>query len=205
MMASVEAIGRISARWSDYIRRREQHLVLAKSFLYGGLVFFVMVSALVAYVVSEYDLAYFIAHRDAFTPYFETSLILGLATLLGSYFILGRRTRSRIGELSDLVDQLKGGKEGHEEAWKALAATKKMLEVLPEVARPRSQDALVFGLIAFVIATILARAPIGVLVALAVFLYFRYEGRRTYETELSRLEEQRKIFEEKMQTFAQTL
>lgn len=204
-MASMEAIGRIGARWSQHIERRGKHLALAKAFLYGGLVFFVLTSALVAYVSSEYDFSYFIIHRDLFVPYFEASILLGLGTLAASYIVLGRRTESRVGELSELVEQLKGSKGGHEEAWSALAATKKMLDVLPEIARPKSQDALVFGLIGFVVTAIFARATVGILVGLAVFLYFRYEGMKTYQTELTRLEEQRKIFEEKLQSFAQTL
>lgn len=205
IMASVEAIGRIGSRWSRYIKRREKRLVLAKSFLYGGLVFFALVSALVAYVASENDFAYFIAHREEFVPYFEASILLGLATLALSHFILSRRVEFKVRDLSELVDQLKEGSEGHEEAWRALASTKKMLDVLPEIARPRTQDALVYGLVAFAMAAVIARAPAGLLVGLAVFLYFRHEGMRTYQTELSRLEEQRRIFEEKMRSFAETL
>jgi len=205
VFASVEAIGRIGERWSEYIRRRERRLVLARSLIFGGLVFFVLTSVVVAYLVSQYDWAYFVAHRDQYVPYFGLSILLGMATLVASYIVLRRRTESKFRELSDLIGQLKADKEGHEEAWKALAATRKMLEVLPEVARPRTTDALVYGLIAFVLAAVVAKAPIGLLAGIAVFLYFRYEGRRTYETELSRLEEQRKVFEERMQSFAQSL
>lgn len=205
IMASVEAIGRIGERWSDHIRRRERRLVVAKAFLYGGLVFFALVSAVVAYVASEYDFTYFVSHRDSFVPYFEVSILLGVATLAASYLVLRRRAESKFGELSQIMDQLKEGEGGHGEAWRALAATRKMLDVLPEIARPRSQDALVYGLLAFALSAIVARAVIGIAVGLVIFLYFRYEGRRTYETELSRLEAQKKIFEERMQSFASTL
>lgn len=205
MMASVEAIGRISSRWSEYLRRRGKHLAVAKALVYGGVVFFVLVSAMVAYVASEHDLAYFVTHRDDFVPYFGASIVIGLGTVMASYFVLNRRTVAKVGELSGLVEELKGAKGGHEEAWRALAATKKMLDVLPEIARPKSQDALVYALVAFALSTAVATAPIGIIVGLVVFLYFRHEAVRTYETELSRLEEQRKIFEQKMQSFAQSL
>lgn len=205
IFASVEAIGRISSRWSDNLKRKEKHLVIAKSLVYGGVVFFALISTIVAYVVSQYDWTYFVVHQDDFAPYFQISIVAGIVTLVGSYLILNKRTESKVRELSDLVNQLKAGKAGHEEAWNALAATKKMLDILPEIARPKSQDALVYGLIGFAIAGIVARATVGILVGLAVFLYFRYEGRKTYETELSRLEEQRRVFEAKMQSFTESL
>lgn len=205
IFASVEAIGRIGGRWSEAIRRKERRLVLARSFIYAGLIFFVLTSALVAYLVSLYDWDYFVLHRGLFTPYFEAIAILGVGTLVVSYFVLSRRTETKFRELSDLISQLKPGKDGYEEAWKALAATKKMLDVLPEIARPKTQDALIYGLVAFVLGAIVARATFGLIVGVAVYLYFRYEGRKTYEFELSRLDEQRRIFEERMQSFAQSL
>ncbi len=205
VFASVEAIGRIGSRWSDYLRRRERHLVIAKSLVYGGLIFFLLVAAVISYVASEYDIAYFVAHKEQFVPYFEVAILIGVGTVVASLAILNRRTESRMREVSELVNQLKGGAGGHEEAWKALAATRKMLDALPEIARPRTQDALIYGLLSFVLVAIVARPVVGVAVALVIFLYFRYEGTKTYQTELSRLEEQRKVFEEKMQVFTQSL
>ena len=205
IFASVEAIGRIGSRWSEYLMRRERRLVVAKSLVYGGVVFFVLVAAVIAYAVSQYDITGLLAHKGDFVPYFEAAVFTGVATVVASLVVLNRRTEPKLKEVSELVEQLKAGPGGHEEAWKALAATRKMLDILPEIARPKTQDALVYGLLSFVLAAIVARAPIGIAVGLAVFLYFRYEGQKTYQTELSRLEEQRKIFEEKMQSFAQTL
>jgi hypothetical protein len=180
-------------------------LVIAKAFLFGVLVFFVIDAVVVAYVVYvlQHNLSYFASHSE-FNPYFGASVVLGVATSVASYFPLRKRTETRIRELSDLIDQLKSP-AGHEEASNALLATRKMLEALPEIAKPRYQDALVLGLIAFLVVTLTPLAAVGLFVGLAVFLYFRYEAKRTYERELASLDNQRKTFEEKMDSFAQTL
>jgi len=191
--------------WSEYLRRRQMRLVIAKAFLFGVLVFFVIDAAVVVYVVYilQHNLSYFASHSE-FNPYFGASVVLGVATSVASYFPLRKRTETRIRELSDLIDKLMSP-AGQEEASNALAATRKMLEALPEIAKPRYQDALVLGLIAFLLVTMTPLAAVGLFVGLAVFLYFRYEAKRTYERELASLDNQRKVFEEKMDSFAQTL
>ena len=62
-----------------------------------------------------------------------------------------------------------------------------------------------YAALTFLIAFFASYTLEGIFVALAVFLYFRWEGRKNYERELAKLEEQRKVFEEKMQSFAQSL
>ncbi len=205
LASSIDAIGRVSAKWSEYIQRREMRLRVAKAFLYGGLVFFVMAAGLAAYVVSQYSQPYFLSHIYDYSSYWASSILLGVITIVGSFVVLRRRSLMRFKELSGLFDQISSSKGGHEEASNALAATRKMLEVLPEIARPRYEEPLAYAALASLIATLASFAAVGLFVAVAVFLYFRWEGRRNYEKELARLEEQRKVFEEKMQSFVQTL
>lgn len=83
--------------------------------------------------------------------------------------------------------------------------TERMLELLPQLVRKRNQDALLFGIAAFVIASVLARPPIGILVGTIVWLYFRYETNRTYEGQISKIEEQRMIFERRKEEFLKNL
>ena len=77
--------------------------------------------------------------------------------------------------------------------------------LLPQLVRTRDQDSLLFGLVAFVVASILARPPVGILVGVIVWLYFRYETNRTYDRQLSKIEEQKRIFEQRKEEFLRNL
>jgi hypothetical protein len=127
-----------------------------------------------------------------------------------AYVFLGRRENPKLRELSELIARTKatrgtgdGGAQGI--TGSALLETEKILELLPQLVRTRNQDSLLFGLVAFVVASILARPPIGILVGVIVWLYFRYETNRTYDRQLAKIEEQRRIFELRKEEFLRNL
>jgi hypothetical protein len=60
-------------------------------------------------------------------------------------------------------------------------------------------------LLAFVLTVLPAKPPLALLIAVLVWLFFRYEMNKDYEKEVAKFEEQRQIFEQRKQEFLQTL
>ena len=65
-------------------------------------------------------------------------------------------------------------------------------------------------LVAIIVALILALLFTGnlgaaVVVGVAVWLYFRYETRKSYDQEITKFEEQRRILDQRKQDFLETL
>ena len=88
----------------------------------------------------------------------------------------------------------------------ALYLADKILTLLPEQVRKRGQDSLLFGVVAFIVAEIVGRnLAVAILVGAIVWLYFRYEFTKTYEQEMSKLEEQKRVFEKRKKDFMETM
>jgi len=88
----------------------------------------------------------------------------------------------------------------------AFSLTDQILTVLPEVARKRTLDSLLFGLGAFILALLVSQnLGIAVLVGAAVGLYSAYETKRSYERQISKFEEQKKNYEQRKDDFLATL
>jgi Flp pilus assembly protein TadB len=138
---------------------------------------------------------------------FLAGLISGFAT----YFLLKRKHEAQLTELSSLITEMKkieekangGGGEGITET--ALSLADKIVTLLPEIVRKRDQDSLLFGVAAFVVALFGGNFAVAILVGVIVWLYFRYEFRKTYEQEISKFEEQKRVFEQRKTDFIETL
>ena len=82
----------------------------------------------------------------------------------------------------------------------------RMMTLLPQLARKRNQDSFLFGIVAFIIVDIFVKnVAVSVLVGVIVWLYFRYETRKTYEQEIAILEEQKRVFEQRKKDFIESL
>lgn len=198
-------IGDIAQRWLAYVMKRQGRVRVAKAFLTGALMFFLLAGATIAYVMTRYSPLYFDQNRDLLLTVVGFELLGGLLGSGLSHIAFGRSKDPNLAELSDLVGQMKKSSESERSAETALHVTEKFLQDLPRLVRKRSQDALLFGLVAFVLVSILARPPIGIVVGIAVWLYFRYETNMTYNREISRLEEQKRLFEQRKKDFIETL
>jgi len=98
-----------------------------------------------------------------------------------------------------------GGEAGEGISETALSLTDKIFTLLPEMARKRDQDSLLFGVAAFVFALFGGNFAVAILVGVIVWLYFRYEFRRTYEQEISKFGEQKRVFEQRKKDFIESL
>jgi hypothetical protein len=207
---SLDSIIGISERWLSFLSRRQKQVRLAQAFLTTVLVCVGSVAVVLAVVLEQDSLAFFPAHPGTTFIILTSLLLAGGICGAVAYVLLGRRENPKLRELSELIARTKATRGIDDEAAQgitgsALLETEKILELLPQLVRTRNQDSLLFGLVAFVVASILARPPIGILVGVIVWLYFRYETNRTYDQQLSKTEEQKRVFEQRKEEFLRNL
>jgi hypothetical protein len=87
----------------------------------------------------------------------------------------------------------------------AFTLTDQIFTLLPNLARKRNQDSLLFGFAAFLVALFGGNFAVAILVGVIVWIYFRYETRKTYGEQIAKFEEQRRIFEQRKKEFIETL
>jgi hypothetical protein len=209
--------------WLGRIRRRESRVRLASSFLTTFLVFFVAGLAGIGYLILRNGWLYFMTlFQQRSTVFYAVLEIAGLAALIagfGTYFLLRRKHNARLRELTTLTKDMKeklatqgtkpsnGVNEEREGITAdALSAAEKIVTLLPELVRKRDQDSLLFGAVGFLLALLFGgNFAVAVLVGVIVWLYFRYETRKTYDEEISKLEKQKEIFEQRKKDFLETL
>jgi hypothetical protein len=212
---SLDSIIAISERWLSFLARRQKRVRLAQAFLTAVSVCVGSIAIVLAIVLEQDSLTFFLAHPGTTGIIAVSILSVGGACGAVAYVLLGRKENPKLRELSDLIARTKArrgaGGEGEEVIYaqeitgSALLETEKILELLPQLVRTRNQDSLLFGMVAFVVAAVLARPPIGILVGVIVWLYFRYETNRTYDRQISKIEEQKKIFEQRKEEFLENL
>ena len=113
-------------------------------------------------------------------------------------------------ELSALIIEMQKGAQqnvtSHGVIEDAISFVDRITTLLPELVRKRHQDSFLFGVVAFVISEVVANSfPVSVLIGAMAWLYFRYENSKTYEREISKLEQQRSAFEERRNNLMETL
>ena len=175
-------------------------------------------ASVLGFVVSQYGWPYLtVLFQDRNLAYSlaGTVLLAGLISGFATYFLLKRKHDARLKELSSLITEMKkieeeqqkvnaGGGEGITED--ALSLADKIVTLLPELVRRRNQDSLLFGVVAFIVAALVGRnIAVAILVGAMVWLYFSYETRKTYEQEISKFEEQKRVFEQRKKDFIETL
>jgi hypothetical protein len=196
---------------------------LASSFLTTVLGFVALIVVVFGSLVARNGLQYFtlLVQQDV--------ALLGAAALLFflgavtsgvvGYYLLKRNDEARLKELSSLVAQMKRkiAEEDQQEKSSSPAAGEgitenalfladKILNLLPGLVRRRSQDSILYGIVAFILAEIIGRnAAIAILVGAMVWLYFRYETRKSYDQEIAKIEEQKRVLEQRKQEFLETL
>ena len=128
--------------------------------------------------------------------------------------MLKKKHNARLKDLSSLISEMKSkvndqqqkGNSGKGITVDALSIADKIITILPEMVRKRNQDSLLFGAVAFIIAAVIGQNPaVAVLVGVLVWLFFRYETKKAYEHEISKIEDQKKEFEQRKRDFIETL
>jgi predicted membrane protein len=196
---------------------------LASSFLTTSLVFVAVGLGLSAYFFSQDQLNFHdfsqsqVSTKEKFLIFSLgiSALAAGIASGIATYFLLKRKHNEELKGVSSLVSEMKNkmgqrydkqtnGVEGI--TADALTLADKIMTLLPELVRKRNQDALLFGAVAFIIANIVGHnAAAAVIVGVIVWLFFRYEAKKARESEMSKLEEQKKVFEQRKRDFLDSL
>ena len=191
------------------LKRRERRVRIASSFLTGFLGLGIL--AIVGSIVSQSTLYYlFSLHPRVGIALLGSSFFVIFAGVIITYLLLKRRHEARLEELSALIIEMQKGAQqnvtSHGVIEDAISLVDRITTLLPELVRKRHQDSFLFGVVAFVISEVVSNSlPVSVLIGAMVWLYFRYENSKAYEREISKLQLQRRAFEEGRNNLMETL
>ena len=233
IQSSLRSIVETAESWLKRLKRRQLQVRLITSLVTLVLVFFAtLILGALALVISANLISTSSSTLTAnFNNYIQhhpnVLYAIGLPAFLTApigaiivYFVLRWRQGSRTKELSSLISQMKKRLEEYDRRQKkhssseqegglvedAFSLTDQILTVLPEVARKRSLDSLLFGLGAFILALLVAQnLGIALIVGVAVGLYSTYETKRSHEREIAKFEEQKRNYEQRKDDFLATL
>ncbi|HXQ91680.1 MAG TPA: hypothetical protein VN739_01645 [Nitrososphaerales archaeon] len=208
IQSNLKSIVESSDRWLGRLKRRELRVRFATAFLTTILVFAGVGIAVLVFLFSQGQLSAFLQHPNQSYSLITASGLSGLISGFATYFLLRRKHNAELKDLSSLITEMQktNGKDGRGITEDALSLADKILTLLPQLVRKRNQDSLLFGVVAFILAAIFGNnLAVGILVGVIVWLYFRYEAKKTYEQEISKFEEQRRVFEQRKKDFIETL
>jgi predicted histidine transporter YuiF (NhaC family) len=220
IQSSLNSIVESSDKWLERLRSREFRVRLAGSFLTGSLVLVAVGAAILGFFLNQGE------EIDAFFEQqslaFQFSLagaaaIAGLISGIATYFLLKRKHDARMKDLSSLITEMKkktneqqqknanvGGGEGITK--EALSLAEKIVTLLPELVRKRKHDSLLFGAVAFIVTNVvISNFAVAIIVGVLVWLYVRHRTKKSYEHEMSKYEEQKRVFEQRKKDFIDTL
>ena len=222
IQSSLNSIVESSDKWLESLRRREFRVRLAGSFLTGSLVLMVVGAAAI--------LGFYLSQGEEIDDFFEQQSLAFQFSLLGAaaaaglisgiltYFFLKRKHDNRLKDLSSLITEMK--KKTNEQQQKnnanvgegegitkeALSLAEKIVTLLPELVRKRKHDSLLFGAVAFIVTNIVvSNLVVAIIVGVLVWLYVRHRTKKSYEHEMSKYEEQKRVFEQRKKDFIDTL
>lgn len=222
IQSSLNSIVESSDKWLERLRRREFRVRLAGSFLTGSLVLMAVGAAAI--------LGFYLSQGEEIDDFFEQQSLAFQFSLLGAaaaaglisgiltYFFLKRKHDTRMKDLSSLIIEMKkktneqqqnnanvvGGGEGITK--EALSLAEKIVTLLPELVRKRKHDSLLFGAVAFIVTNVVvSNLVVAIIVGVLVWLYVRHRTKKSYEHEMSKYEEQKRVFEQRKRDFIDTL
>jgi uncharacterized membrane protein (DUF106 family) len=221
IQSSLNSIVESSDKWLERLRRREFRVRLAGSFLTGSLVLMAVGAAAI--------LGFYLSQGDETDDFFEQQSLAFQFSLLGAaasaglisgiltYFFLKRKHDTRMKDLSSLITEMKkktneqqqnnanvGGGEGITK--EALSLAEKIVTLLPELVRKRKHDSLLFGAVAFIVTNfVISNLVVAIIVGVLVWLYVRHRTKKSYEHEISKYEEQKRVFDQRKRDFIDTL
>ena len=220
IQSSLNSIVESSDKWLERLRRREFRVRLAGSFLTGSLVLMAVGAAAI--------LGFYLSQGEEIDDFFEQQSLAFQFSLLGAaaaaglisgiltYFFLKRKHDTRMNDLSSLIAEMKKktneqqnnanvcGGEGITK--EALSLAEKIVTLLPELVRKRKHDSLLFGAVAFIVTNfVISNLVVAIIVGVLVWLYVRHRTKKSYEHEMSKYEEQKRVFEQRKKDFIDTL
>ena len=224
IQSSLNSIVESSDKWLERLRRREFRVRLAGSFLTGSLVLMAVGAAAI--------LGFYLSQGEEIDDFFEQQSLAFQFSLLGAaaaaglisgiltYFFLKRKHDNRLKDLSSLITEMKKKTneqqqqqqnnanvgEGEGITKEALSLAEKIVTLLPELVRKRKHDSLLFGAVAFIVTNfVISNLVVAIIVGVLVWLYVRHRTKKSYEHEMSKYEEQKRVFEQRKKDFIDTL
>ncbi len=203
----IDSIVEIAERWLRRLQRRRRQVKVATAFLTFLVVFFALGAFTVGFILEEYSVAFFDEHGLLVLSLLGLITIGALASGIVAYYRLGKSQDAKLEDLSNAISEIKKRDSSDKGpiSVDVLSLVEKIMALVPELVRKRNQDSFLFGLLAFVITVIPAKPPLALLIAVLVWLSFRYEMNKGYEKEVAKFEEQRRLFEQRKQEFLETL
>jgi uncharacterized membrane-anchored protein YhcB (DUF1043 family) len=221
IQSSLNSIVESSDKWLERLSRREFRVRLAGSFLTGSLVLMAVGAAAI--------LGFYLSQGEEIDDFFEQQSLAFQFSLVGAaaaaglisgiltYFFLKRKHDTRMKDLSSLITEMKkktneqqqnnanvSGGEGITK--EALSLAEKIVTLLPELVRKRKHDSLLFGAVAFIVTNVvISNLVVAIIVGVLVWLYVRHRTKKSYEHEMSKYEEQKRVFEQRKKDFIDTL
>ena len=195
IQSSLKSIVESSESWLMKLQKRQFRVRLATSFLVTLFAFAVIAISLLIYLFVSGQLFDLISNQNLvknLSPVFRLVGFAGLGGLASgfiTYFILRRRHGTELKEVSNLITQMKKTQQVGENTSSssgggitvdALSLTDKVFSLLPEVARKRNRDQIIFGLAAFILGLFTGNFAVAFLAGVIVWVYSRYETRKTY-------------------------
>ena len=221
IQSSLNSIVESSDKWLERLRRREFRVRLAGSFLTGSLILVAVGAAILGFFLSQgEDIDAFFEQQSLAFQFLlaGAAAIAGLISGIATYFLLKRKHDARMKDLSSLITEMKkktneqqqnnanvvGGGEGITK--EALSLAEKIVTLLPELVRKRKHDSLLFGAVAFIVTNVVvSNLVVAIIVGVLVWLYVRHRTKKSYEHEMSKYEEQKRVFEQRKKDFIDTL
>jgi predicted histidine transporter YuiF (NhaC family) len=220
IQSSLNSIVESSDKWLERLRRREFRVRLAGSFLTGSLVLVAVGAAILGFFLSQGEEIDTFFEQQSLAFQFSlagAAAIAGLISGIATYFLLKRKHDARMKDLSSLITEMKkktneqqqknanvGGGEGITK--EALSLAEKIVTLLPELVRKRKHDSLLFGAVAFIVTNVVvSNFAVAIIVGVLVWLYVRHRTKKSYEHEMSKYEEQKRVFEQRKKDFIDTL
>ena len=201
--SSIKTLVDVCERWISYLRNRRGQELRSNATLIGLTVWAAVIAGIFVSNASLYPVTmYLVNHQELVAPFLAIVSLTSLLVGVSSYFVLRRDKRKGFSELSDVVARIKGDQNVSENA---LSLVDKLLAISPQVLGKRQEDALLYGLVAFVLAAFVAGVPISIFVGAGVWLYSKYEMNREHDQETSRLQEWKRKFEQQKNSFVQSL
>ena len=205
--SNIDSIVDISERWLRRLQRRRKQVKLATAILTFLVVFFGLGAFTIGFILIEYSVSFFDLHGLLVLSLLGLITVGALASGVVAYYRLGKSQDAKLRDLSNAISEIKkrDSRDKGPISVDVLSLVEKIMALVPELVRKRNQDSFLFGLLAFVITVIPAKPPLALLIAVLVWLYFRYEMNKGYEKEVAKFEEQRQLFEQRKQEFLETL
>ncbi len=171
-----------SERWYRELTTSENKDRIAAAILSGFLVLLGAIILILASDLTPYKLTdYFIQYGSAF--FFE---VAGSASILAGllYYFIKRRRESKYAGLRELIERAKvEGQSRHEVMLNLIS---QMLGVLPKIRDSKRDTAFFYGILVFILTVFLF--PWNLFLAVAIWLYFRYEATSEFNREITRFD-----------------